>query len=98
MATAQWEPLPGILIGRNLVAIRISKDDGAPERTIERLLDDGDALCLRFGIQLINMVAVQPNRYAPSWIQLCLHALALDKRRAGCIFRYMAKYRNNGPE
>jgi hypothetical protein len=31
---AQRKAVPGVLVGRNAVAIGISKDEGAPERTI----------------------------------------------------------------
>ncbi len=40
-AAAQRKAVPGALVGRNPVAIGISKDEGAPERTIVRWLDDG---------------------------------------------------------
>src|SRR5207247_2304894 len=63
---AQGKAVPGVLIGRNLVAIGISKDEGAPERTIIGLLDDGGSRRLHFGMQLIDILAVDPERHSPS--------------------------------
>ena len=62
----QRKAIPGILIRRNAVSIGISKDEGAPERTIIRWLDDGSAFRFQFGMQLIDLIAVDPERHPPS--------------------------------
>ncbi len=62
----QRKAVPGVLIGRNPVSIGISKDEGAPERTIIRWLDDGSAFRFQFGMQLIDLIAVDPERHPPS--------------------------------
>src|SRR6266699_3534656 len=63
---AQRKAVPGVLVGRNAVAIGISKDEGAPERTIKGWLDDGGSSRFHFGMQLIDMIAVDPERHTPS--------------------------------
>jgi hypothetical protein len=63
---AQRKAVPVVLIGRYPVAIGIGEDEGAPERTIERWLDDGGAFRFQFGMQLIDMIAVEPERHTPS--------------------------------
>src|SRR5713101_5816625 len=63
---AQRKAVPGVLVGRNPVAIGISKDEGAPERTIVGLLDDGGSSRFHFGMQRIDLIAVDPERHTPS--------------------------------
>ncbi len=62
----QRKAVPGVLIGRNAVSIGISKDKGAAERTIIRWLDDGSAFRFQFGMQRIDLIAVDPERHPPS--------------------------------
>jgi hypothetical protein len=50
----QRKAVPGVLIGCNPVSIRISKDEGAPERAVAGLLDDGNSSRYHFGMQLIE--------------------------------------------
>src|SRR6266566_491383 len=62
----QRKAVPGVLVGRNAVTIGISKDEGAPERTIKGWLNDGGSSRFHFGMQLIDMIAVDPERHTPS--------------------------------
>src|SRR6266849_485867 len=63
---AQWKAVPGVLISRNAVAIGISKDEGAPERTIKGLRNDGSSSRFHSGMQRIDIIAVDPERHTPS--------------------------------
>src|SRR5258708_19131492 len=63
---ARRKAVPGVLVGRNAVAIGISKDEGAPERAIVGLLDDGGSSRFHFGVQRIDLIAVDPERHTPS--------------------------------
>src|SRR6266852_5205291 len=63
---AQRKAVPGVLVDRNVVSIGISKDEGAPERTIIGLRNDGSPSRFHFGMQLIDMIAVDPERHTPS--------------------------------
>src|SRR5213592_3927343 len=87
MPAAQRKAVPGVLVGRNAVAIGISKDEGTPEWTIEGWRDNGDPRRFHFGMQLIDMITVDPERHAPSWLWCFIQVhfcLAESKRdRAG---------------
>ena len=84
---AQRKAIPGVLIGRNPVSIGISKDEGAPERTIVGLLDDGGSRRFHLGMQRIDIIAVDPERHTPSRLRCFIQVhfwLAERKRdRAG---------------
>src|SRR4051794_38997237 len=57
----QRKAIPGVLVGRNPVSIGISKDEGTPKRTIVGWCDDGGSSRFHFGMQLIDMIAVDPE-------------------------------------
>ena len=66
MPATQRKAVPGILIGRNSVSIGISKDESAPKRTIKWLLDNGSSSRFQFGMQFIDLIAIDPERHSPS--------------------------------
>src|SRR5579875_2416050 len=75
---AKREAVPGILVGRDPVAIGIGKDEGAPERTIVGRRYDGGSRRCHFCMQLVDVIAVKPERYTRSrlrrliQVHLCL--------------------------
>src|SRR5438067_2249242 len=66
MPATQGKEVPGVLAGGNLVAIGVSKNEGTSKRAIEGLLDDGGSSHFHFGMQLIDIIAVDPQRHTPS--------------------------------
>src|SRR5258708_16921950 len=84
----QRKSVPGVLVGRNAVAIGISKDEGTPERTIVGLLDDGGSSRFHFGMQRIDLIAVDPERHTPSRMRCFIQVdswLAESKRDRGGV-------------
>src|SRR2546426_12325161 len=85
---AQRKAVPGVFVGRNPVSIGISKDEGAPERTIIGLLDDGGSSRFHFGMQLIYIIAVDPERHTPSRMRCFIQVpfcFAESKRDGGRV-------------
>jgi hypothetical protein len=64
--TAQRETIPGILVGRDTVPVGVRENERAPERAIVGRRDYGGPVRLQPGIQIIGMIAVDPERHAPS--------------------------------
>ena len=72
----QRNAVPGVLISRYPVAIGICKDEGAPERTLIGRLEDGGAFRLHSDMQFIDLVTIDPERYAPSWMRSFIFMMA----------------------
>src|SRR5260370_29563274 len=83
LPAAQRKAVPGVLIGCNPVSIGISKDEGAPEWTIKGLRNDGSSSRFHFGMQRIDMIAVDPERHTPSrlWCFIQVHFCFAESKR-----------------
>src|ERR687890_2012156 len=64
--TTQRKTIPGVLVGRDTVPIGVREDERAPERAIVGWRDYGGPARLQLGRQLIDTIAVDPERHAPS--------------------------------
>src|SRR5437868_10029084 len=85
LPATQRKAVPGVLVGRNTVSIGISKDEGAPERPIIGLLDDGGSSRFHFGMQLIDIIAIDPERHTPSRMRcfIQVHFCFAESKRDG---------------
>src|SRR5579885_2865950 len=64
LEAAEGEAVPGILVGRDAVSIRVGKDEGAAKGTVERWGDDGCSGGLQSGVEFIDIIADDPERDA----------------------------------
>src|SRR5215211_7461119 len=73
MPTTQRKTIPGVLVGRDTVPVGIREDERAPERAIVGWGDYRGPLRLQLGMQLIDSIAVDPERHAPSRMRCLIY-------------------------
>src|SRR5579859_3744014 len=66
MPAAERKAVPRVLVGGDAVAIRVGKDHGASKGTIVGLLQNRDPSRVEPGVELVNMITIDPECDTPA--------------------------------